>query len=325
MVDLICEWGQPRSVVQALEQARATKEIGAGFAKWQIFDPARLASKKAMRYRDEELGGPKRQLATFRLAPVLGEEEWAEIMVGTRALGVEPMATPFDLEAVELLEGLAVSAYKIASGDITYKALIGAIAKTEKRVYLSTGAANDHEIERALGWLDGCDVVLLACDLVYPCPAADAALAQQIPRLRELGGEVGYSDHTREVVTGAVAVALGAVALEKHMTLDPDGEAPDDRMALTVEGATIYHRLAGEAARLCATVTSDPQKPARLGARRSAHAAHDLDADHILKKGDIAWLRPAPRDGIPPTAKLVGRTLAQPVEAGARIQHGDLC
>lgn len=323
MISLIAEWGQPRSAQEAIEQIKATCQIGATYAKWQMFRPDRLASPEAERYWDPALGGDESQLGTFR--PSLVEREWRKVFWEARSAGVIPLATPFDLEAVELLERLDASAYKIASGDITYRPLLDAIRATRKRVFLSTGAASEAEIDRAVSWLGGCPLTILACDLVYPCPASQASLAESIPRLRErFNYDIGYSDHTREIVTGAVAATLGATVLEKHVTLDPEGDAPDDRMALSVRGAKLYRLLADDAASLCSRVTEDPQNKARIGARRSAHAARPLGRGQLLRDGDIAWLRPCPAGAIGPENGLVGEHLARAVAAGAPIRREDV-
>ena len=321
MIELICEWGVPRSLAQALEQVNATHEIGAQFSKWQMFDPKRLASKDAMRYWARELGGDDKQLATFRRAKGLDEREWARVWRECDKLGVEPLVTPFDLEAVDRLEELGVSAYKIASGDITYKPLIEKVAATGKRVFLSTGASELLEVSRAVGWLDGCKVTALACDLVYPCPASDADLSR-IPALPP-ADFYGYSDHTREVVTGAVAVSLGATVLEKHTTLSPEGDSPDDKMALTVDKAKTYRKLAEQAYSLCQPVIGDPEILARIGARRSAYATRALSAGQTVRASDIVWLRPCPEGGIEPHEDIVGERLGSPVGMGERIDRGD--
>ncbi len=322
MIEMICEWGQPRSLLNATEQARATKEIGATYAKWQMFDPDNLVSKDAKRYWAKELGGPKRQRTLYNKAGIK-PSDWEQLFAECREIGVEPLATPFDLEAVKELESLDATAYKIASGDITYKPLIQKIGDTGKRVFLSTGASKLPEIRRALGWLKPCKVTLLACDLVYPCPPEDANLRFHIARLSEYG-PVGYSDHTRETVTGAVATTLGATVLEKHITLDPEGSNPDDKMALSVERARVYLGLAEQARILCSTVSGDPQEAARHGARRSAYAVTALSQGHTLGADDVAWLRPCPEGAIEPTERMNGRVVVRSVAEGERITNGHL-
>lgn len=323
-IELIAEWGIPCDLSHALRQMQASRDCGARWAKWQMLTPERLAGREAVAYWSDALPGGHAQLEVF--GPGIPDADWRRVLDACRAGGVGTMVTPFDLEAVDRLERLGVEAYKIASGDITYRALIRKIATTGKPVFLSTGAANGFEIRRAIGWLKGCHVTVMACDLVYPCPPADSALVTKIELLKQIAPDrpLGYSDHTRGTLTGAVAVALGVTVLEKHLTLDPDGDRPDDGMALTEVTAERYLGLAREAAVLLATPAGTPEAAAKVGARRSAHAARDLDADTILEPGDITWLRPAPPGALGPDAKIVGRRLAVAVAAGDRIKSDDL-
>lgn len=322
-VSFIAEFGQVGDLAVATKQALAAQEIGAEFVKWQMFQPDRLVSRYAKRYWDSSLGGSESQAETFVSNGMLGDSEWKELFDYCRAIGIKPMATPFDLESVDLLVELDSPAIKIASGDITHRRLIEHVAMTSRdmKVFLSTGAATMSEIRTALGWIDECAPTLLACDLVYPCLPENAGLVQQLRELRDMYPLIGYSDHTQNLVTGAVAVLHGATVLEKHVTLDPDGDSPDDRMALTVPEARQYLNFARNAQVLCQPVEGDPQAQARIGARRSAYAARDLIKGQELASCDIAWLRPCVDGAISPAESLLGMVLTKNVSAGESIER----
>ena len=201
-----------------------------------------------------------------------------------------------------------------------------AIAATHKPVYFSTGAASQTEMTRARDWL-GCnrgDVIAMVCDLVYPCDLEDAAPEGGLWEANQVTDRVGYSDHTTSLITGAVAVVAGATTLEKHVTLDPHGDTPDDRMALTVEQARQYLTQAIQARMLGNEPIGDPQMTARIGARRSAYAARDLPTSTVLRDGDIEWLRPAPLDRIPPTINLTGQQIVDAVKRGEAVTYENL-
>ena len=329
-LEIIAEWGQPRTLTVAKRQVEATRAAGAQWAKWQVIEPAELASRDAAPYWDTALlGGEATQHEQFAVRKGWTVKEWTALRLYCHGCGVRFMATPFSLGAVRMLGALTADGIKIASGDITYRALIERAAATNCRLFISTGAATTAEVRAAAQWgrALGCvGPTLLACDLVYPCSTANANLARQLPRLAGFGYgySVGYSDHTREVVTGAVAVALGATVLEKHVTLTPDGPRPDDHMALTVGQMKDYIARARDAAELCAPSQGDPQAAARVGARRAAHAARDLTLGQKLTRRDIRWLRPAPERSLPPTTQIEGLTLRRPVAAGALITEDDL-
>lgn len=308
MIQIICEWGQSHrgNLDVAKAQARLTKAMGATFSKWQLFEPERLVSVNAKRYWNKSLGGDESQLKTFKNNGSLAKEEWQELKAYCDDSGVGFLVTPFDLQAVDFLEDIGVSHWKIASGEITHKPLIQAIAQTKKPVFLSTGASLIWEIMQALEFLDNNLTTLLACDLVYPCPPADANLSR-IPALRKSFPFVagyGYSDHTREVETGLAAAALGATVLEKHCTLDWKGGVPDDRMALEPIQMREYIRLARLGNQLVGYAflrASGAEQAAKIGARRSAHAARDIPVGKKFEPEDIIFLRPCPPNGIPPT------------------------
>lgn len=319
MIELICEWGPPRDLQTATRQAEVAASIGATWSKWQMIDPWQLASKDARRYWDARLGGHRSQREQFPPAGTFGDAEWLQLADCCRAVGVGFLATPFYPGAVDVLEAAGSDAYKIASGDITYRALYDRVAKTGKHVYYSTGAASANEIHSARAWLSRVTATALACDLVYPCRLDQSDLARRLRMIDGVTPRIGYSDHTRETITGAVAVTLGATVLEKHVTLDTNGPSPDDRFALSVDEARLYLEYAREAAELRAPVEGDPQREARIGARRSAYAARSLEAGQVLIDSDVTWLRPAPAGSIPPTRGIAGRVLAHAIKRGEAI------
>lgn len=304
-VTVIAEWGQSHqgSLKWAMRQADATKATGAQYAKWQIFSPERIASHHAKRYWDPSLGGSESQLETFAKNGMLGDYEWLELAAYCRHIGVEFLATPFDLDAVDLLDNIGVSAFKIASGDITYARLVKAVAATGKHVFLSTGASTPAEVLRAVEWLKPSPVTVLACSLIYPCPPEQANLRRITMLQEKMAGHrhvmgVGYSDHTEYVETALAATALGATTLEKHVSLVPDAShVPDDHMAISADCELgEYVRLANLGAKLTSgrdmLFASPGEGPARVGARRSLYATRNVLAGDVFNLGDIAVLRP---------------------------------
>ncbi len=326
MITCIAEYGQSYcgDLAMAIRQAEVAKKCGCEYVKWQIFDPKRIAGATAKRYWDAALGGSESQIETFANNGMLTPAEWKQLKDACEKIGIKFFATPFDLEAVDLLETLGVSAYKIASGDITYKQMLQKIAATKKPVFLSTGASYMEEIGPALEWLKPCPVSLLACSLSYPCKDEDAHLAR-IQTLKSFGRPVGYSDHTLTPLTGLAAVAAGADILEKHCTLGGDG-VPDDRMAMNPEQLAEYVRLAqvGEAMRGSAEIApAKAELAARTGARRSLHATRDIKKGEQFKKGDFSYLRPAGPFAPADEDKLLGSTAARDIATGAQLQPED--
>jgi sialic acid synthase SpsE len=246
-------------------------------------------------------------------------------------VGIELVATPFDLEAVDVMARSGMRWCKIASGDITNQPLVQAAGKAfPNGVILSTGAATGEEINEAIDWI-GTPWAVLACTLAYPTDDADAEL-RRIPEVRRLlarrapGAQVGYSDHTHSSATAGFAVAAGASVLEKHFTLDrSDGSVPDNAFAVDPGAMTAYVEAADGAARLLGAGELHPiaaELPARTGARRTICAARDLPAGHRINAEDLVMLRPAIAGAFVPkdAHHVTGATTVRPIGAGCAIE-----
>jgi N,N'-diacetyllegionaminate synthase len=167
----------------------------------------------------------------------LSPSQWREIKNRCENLGVEFLATPFSNAAVDLLEVLSVVRYKVGSGDLANPLLLEKLARTGKEIILSTGLCTDEEIDTAVAFLRERKVpfALMQCTTKYPTTAPDIGLAR-ICQLRErYGCSVGLSDHSGVIYAGLGAVALGATAIEAHVTFDKRMFGPDALASLTIE------------------------------------------------------------------------------------------
>jgi sialic acid synthase SpsE len=304
----------------AIHMAAAAKDAGAWGFKVQLLTPELIAAAGAPKYWSDQL--PSRdQREAFTLAGLVDYGAWREVKEACDSIGIVFFATPFDLAAVDALYDMGVQHFKIASGDLTYRALIESCHATGGEVILSTGAAYKIEIIRALRWAP--QATLLACTLSYPTPIAAAHLAR-IESLRRgwPGKRVGYSDHTSHNGTALAAAALGAELLEVHYTHDRrSGDVPDHAMAVDPDGLADYVAHATLGALLRGSRDLSPcsfEDRARKGARRSAHAARDLKPGEVLTAADVVWVRP---DGpIEPHIDIEGLTVVEPVRAGEMIR-----
>lgn len=147
------------------------------------------------------------------------------------------LCTPFDEDAVCTLAGLGVAALKIASPELTHLPLLRAATRTGLPLFCSTGVSTLADVEealRAIRAVNACaQVALMQCVSGYPTPPEQANLAVIETMRRAFGVPVGYSDHTMDCeMVPAVAVAAGAVLIEKHFTLSRDLHGPDHPFAL---------------------------------------------------------------------------------------------
>ena len=253
-----------------------------------------------------------------------------------RSLGLLFISTPLDLGSADGLEPI-VDAFKIASGDVTFRPLIERVAGARKPVILSSGASSLVEIGRALDWLRDArvdrrlsadDTAVLHCVSSYPAPERDANLATIATLARMWPVTVGYSDHVIGIDAAVLSVAAGARIVEKHFTLDKQTSGFRDHQlsADPAEMAELVSRI-----RQAEALLGDGEKrvqpseaPNRPLIRRSAVAARDLDPGHVLAADDVVWLRP--EGGLAPGEErsLIGRALTRTLSAGDRLRADDV-
>lgn len=252
--------------------------------------------------------------------------EWHEtIFDRARQHGLTPFSSPFDPSAVELLESLGCGLYKVASAEIVDLPLIREIARTGKPVVISTGMATVSEIDAALTAVRSTGtgkVVLLACTAAYPAEAADARLAN-ISLMRELFGvPVGLSDHTLGIGVAVAAVALGAVMIEKHLTLDRSDASVDSDFSMTPSELQLLvneSRRAWEASRGSASIGPIPAEESVRQLRRSLFIVAPVAAGDPVTRANVRSIRPA--GGLEPDALdlVLGRRFTKSAARGTPL------
>ncbi len=324
--------------IDLAERALVIAEIGANHegdieaARAMIREAAR-AGADAVKFQTYKAEGIVARTEETRFAQFqrlsLSDAAFRQLAVEARNNSVLFLSTPFDLDAVELLNPL-VPAFKVASGDLTFLPLLEAIAATGKPIFLSTGMASLDEIDLALHAIQrGARVprealrgrvVLLHCVSSYPTPPEDANL-RAIGALRDrFGLSVGYSDHTLGTLACIAAVAMGACVIEKHFTLQKEGRTfrdhqlsadPADLTELTTKLRTLGLMLGrGE------KVPMGAEEGNRLSMRRSLAARGAIKAGDKIALEHLTCLRPG--GGIPPASlgAVVGMIAPCDIAAG---------
>ncbi len=145
------------------------------------------------------------------------------------------LSTPFDIDSIHYLVKCGINILKVPSGEITNYPYLREIAKTGKKVILSSGMSTLEEVREAVRVLKdhgSGDITVLHCNTEYPTPYKDVNLQAMVTIRDELGVAVGYSDHTQGIEVPIAAAALGATVIEKHFTLDRNMDGPDHKASL---------------------------------------------------------------------------------------------
>lgn len=244
-----------------------------------------------------------------------------------RELGITVFSTPFDESAVAFLEELGTPAYKVASFELVHLPLLRMIARTGKPVIMSTGMANLAEIREAVETLRGAgcrELILLHCISAYPAPAEDANLLTMPDLAAALDVAVGLSDHTLDDAVAIAAVAVGAVAIEKHFTLRRSDGGPDSVFSLEPQE---FARLAGSVRTAYRALGSinyarAPSEKESVVFRRSIYAICDIAAGETISRENIRIIRPG--YGLAPRHydDLIGRQAKAGIERGTPMSFG---
>lgn len=314
----------------ALRLVRVAAESGADAVKFQTFEPGSLATADAEQAAYQRTASAARSqremLEGLRLPP----DSWRELAAEAERREIVFLSTPFDRSSLDLLLELDPPALKVGSGDLTNAPLLRDVGGCGKPVILSTGMGTLAEVEAALTELRAAgatNIVLLHCVSMYPAPIEDLNL-RAIDTLRgRFGVPVGFSDHSIGLVAPPLAVAAGAVLIEKHLTLDRSLPGPDHAASLVPAELACMVEDVRRAWSAMGTGAKEPrpgeQEVMRV-ARRSLVAVRDLPAGHRLGSDDLAARRPG--FGVSPMRidELLGRLLAIDVPADQLLRPGDL-
>ncbi len=261
----------------------------------------------------------------------LSTEDLFKAMDYSRECGLIPLCTPWDQASVRTLEEYGVSAYKVASADLTNHDLLKVIADTGKPVICSTGMSQEAEIKEVVHFMQsyGVPYVLLHCNATYPPPFRDINLTY-LQRLHEIGQcPVGYSGHERDIFVAVSAVALGAKVIEKHVTLDKELEGSDhkisllpDELARMVEGIRQVEEALGS--RDSGRQMSQGELLNRSILAKSVYSNRDIEKGDLIEVDMLEVMSPG--QGLQPNRKyeLIGRAAPRAMKAGEPFYPSDL-
>ncbi len=276
----------------------AAAGAGADVVKFQTFSPDRLVSKTAAQAEYQQKNAPNETQYQMLKALALPSDAFAQLAANCSACHIGFASSPFDREDIDILAGLDMPFWKIPSGEITNLPYLLKIAQTGKPVILSTGMSELEEIKIAVNILreNGAgEITVLHCNTEYPTPFEDVNLRAMETLRKELDVPVGYSDHTPGIEAAIAAVAMGAIVIEKHFTMDKTMEGPDhkaslepDELAAMVRAIRHIEKAMGSGVK----APSSSELKNRPVARKSIVAKHAIQKGELLTEENIAVKRP---------------------------------
>lgn len=315
-----------QSLERALETIAAAAEAGADAIKLQTYRPDTITFPGAsdiftVRDGSQWNGRTLHDLYSEGMTPW----EWHGPLFDEAArLGMEAFSSPFDPTAVDFLEDLGVPAYKIASFEITDIPLIDMVARLGKPVLMSTGIADLADIALAVETCRAAgndSLVVLKCTSAYPAPL-DQLNLRTIPDMQDrFSTHVGFSDHTMSPASAVAAVALGAVVIERHITLDRGAGGIDSDFSANPSEFEEMVTLIREAEAALGSVTYEPTAAGASSRRfaRSLFVVADVKRGDLLNDDNVRSIRPA--DGLHPRrlVALRGHQFVTDVDAGTPL------
>lgn len=310
------------SIETAIETIRAAKRAGADCIKLQTYtaDSITIDSNK-----DDFLikgtiweGKNLHKLYQEAYTPWEWHEELFKV---AKEEGLISFSSPFDKTAVDFLENLNVPAYKIASFEITDIPLIEYTASKGKPIIISTGIAEQEDIELAI---EACkrvgnfDIALLKCTSSYPAPIEEANMCMVKDLAERFNVITGLSDHTMGATVPIVATVFGAKIIEKHFILDRSIGGPDASFSMNEEEFTAMVKAIREAENAIGIVdyTLTEKQAKGKDFSRSLYVVENIKAGENITEKNVRSIRPG--FGMHPKYynEILGKTIKVDLEKG---------
>ena len=307
------------------------KECGADAVKFQTFKAEESTSSKTekARYQKQNDTTKESQLEMIKRLE-LPFSDFGILKRYCEEKEIDFISTPDGVESLNYLMKIDIPLIKIGSTEVTNIYFLEALAKTLKPLILSTGMSTLGEVERAVEIIkqNGNDnITLMHCTTDYPTEIRDVNLKAMVTLRNAFNLPVGYSDHTEGFEAAIAATTLGAVFIEKHITLDRNMQGPDHKASMPPSEFKEYVKYIRNTECLLGDGRKKPTQneiEIMSQVRRSILSARKLNKGTIISRDMLCYKRPG--DGIPPeyTDILVGRELKRDLEKEEVIKWEDV-
>jgi len=311
---------------QAVRIVRAAKEAGVDAVKLQTYTADTItirSDRECFRIRGGTLWDGRTLYDLYEEA--FTPWEWQpKIKSLCDELGLDLFSSAFDPSAVDFLEGIGVPAHKIASPELVDVPLIQKMARTGKPLIISTGMATLEEIEEGIAAARNAgarQIALLRCSSAYPAPPVEMNLSSIPDMIRRFEVPVGLSDHTPGIAVSIAAVSLGAVLIEKHLTMSRADGGPDSAFSLEPHEFKSLVEAVRTAEKALGTVQygPTPHEMKTRAYRRSLFVVQEVKKGDLFTPENVRSIRPA--DGLHPRhlPEIIGRRAAVDIQRGTPV------
>lgn len=311
---------------KAKKLIKLAKLCGVDAVKFQIFKAETLAREDSKKTIDQKKTLVKKEnLSKMWKKMELNEKQISLLSLIAKKNNLDFLCSVFDSESLKKTKKY-VNAIKIASSDITDIELIKEIAKTKKKVILSTGMANYKEIKNILKYLKKNKVILLHCVSLYPCPEDLVNLKRMTTLKKKFNLQVGYSDHSIGNYASYAAISMGAKVLEKHFTDNKKIKGADHLLSADVVDMTKIVNFSKKLNKMNGDGLISPStKEGKMKKffRKSIYYKSDSKKGTIISKENIFVARPFKYICSSNVKYILGKKIKKNSKANMPIKYSD--
>ena len=285
----------------AKKMVRLAKEFGADAVKFQSFITKNLVTKteKQMPY---QLKNNKSKVSQYKMLKKseLNFDQQIKLKKYCKQKKIEFISTPYDESSAKFLKKIGVNKIKVASTDITNVPFLEFVLKLNKKVIISTGATNLKELTEIFNLIinkkNKKRLTILQCTSFYPCKDTELNINSIKVLKKKFKVDVGFSDHSLSLVSGALAYSAGAKVIEKHFTLSRGMIGPDHKSSLLPNELKEYIKNIRKAELMMGSMEKKIQEREKLiksVIQKSIFLKKNVIKNSRVKKQDLIIMRPS--------------------------------
>jgi N,N'-diacetyllegionaminate synthase len=267
----------------------AAVECGADYAKFQTYRADQLVSEAASladyQKQSSSHATQRELLATLEL----GDDVFLELKDYCETQGIGFLTTAHDEESADFVFALELDYVKIPSGDVTNFPFLERVSMQPSPILMSTGMATEEEVGEALAVLQSGsppreDITVLQCTTEYPAALEDTNLRAMVRMGAVFGISMGYSDHTAGIEASLAAVAMGAIIIEKHLTLDKTMVGPDHSASADPEE---FAQMVTAIRKIEIVIGGFVKEPSAVEKKNKQSVRKSIVAKRLISKGEL--------------------------------------